>query len=75
MIESRDGLGNCLGRVLYLRGLSDAELASRVGISRAQLNRIRNGRAIPRVATAIALASALGCRVKDLFVLGPARRR
>jgi transcriptional regulator with XRE-family HTH domain len=75
MIESRDGLGNCLGRVLYERGLSDLDLATRVGISRAQLNRIRNGRAVPRVATAIALAAALGCRVKDLFVLRSTRTR
>jgi hypothetical protein len=45
MGEWHGGLGNCVGRVLYQRGLTDDELAARVGLSRAQLNRIRNGRA------------------------------
>jgi len=32
-------------------------------------DRIRNRRALPRVRTALALASALACRVADLFFL------
>jgi transcriptional regulator with XRE-family HTH domain len=75
MIDARDGLGNCVGRMLFLRGLTDDELADRVGLSRAQLNRIRNGRAVPRVRTAIALAEALQCRVRDLFHLVKPRAR
>ena len=65
----RLSLGNQLTRAIYRRTLTDAELATRAGISRAHLNRIRNGRVVPRVGTAIALASALGCRVHDIFYL------
>jgi transcriptional regulator with XRE-family HTH domain len=62
-------LANRLTRLAYRRRLTDAEIAGRAGISRAQLNRIRNRRAVPRVRTALALASALSCRVGDLFFL------
>ena len=62
-------LGNRLTRLAYRQRLTDAEVAARAGISRAQLNRIRNRRALPRVRTALALASALACRVADLFFL------
>jgi transcriptional regulator with XRE-family HTH domain len=62
-------LGNRLGRLAYGRGLTDRQLAARARISRAQLNRIRNGRAVPRRGTAMALAAALGCRVRDVFQL------
>lgn len=75
MIDARHVLGNCLGPLIYRTGVSETEIAARAGISRAQLNRIRNGRAVPRVATALALASVLRCRVKDLFYLKPARSR
>ena len=69
MHNPSEQLGNRLGRRIYQQALSDRQLAAQVGLSRAQLNRIRNGRAIPRLRTAVALASALGCRVKDLFYL------
>ena len=62
-------LGNRVTVLLYQRRMTDGMLAVRAGVSRAQVNRIRNGRAIPRVATAIALASALGCRVREVFYL------
>jgi transcriptional regulator with XRE-family HTH domain len=64
-------LANRLTRLAYRRRLTDAEIAARAGVSRAQLNRIRNRRAVPRVRTALALASALSCRVGDLFFLEP----
>ena len=75
-VKAHGALGNCIGRALYQRGLTDDELAVRVGLSRAQLNRIRNGRAVPRARTAVALAVALQCRVSDLFhlVKPPPRR-
>lgn len=62
-------LGNHLTRLCFECQLTDEALASRAGISRAQLNRIRNGRAIPRVKTAIAIAAAMRCRVRDAFFL------
>jgi DNA-binding XRE family transcriptional regulator len=54
---------------MYVARLTDAELAARAGVSRAHINRIRNGRATPRLDTAVALAHGLGCRVRDLFYL------
>jgi putative transcriptional regulator len=63
------GLRNRVGVAQYRTNLTDAALAARAGISRSQLNRIRNRRAVPNVATAIALARALRCRVRDLFEL------
>ncbi len=67
-------LGNRVGRRLHDAELSDLEVARRVGVTRAQLNRIRNGRVVPRVRTALALAAALRCRVADLFFLKAPRR-
>jgi len=69
MPARRRRLGNRLTQLAYRKRLTDAEVAARAGISRAQLNRIRNGRVLPRVRTALALASALACRVGDLFFL------
>ena len=69
MPPRRRRLGNRLTQLAYRERLTDAEVAARAGISRAQLNRIRNGRVLPRVRTALALASALACRVGDLFFL------
>jgi DNA-binding XRE family transcriptional regulator len=63
---------NTISRLAAAAALSDRELAARAAISRAQLNRIKNGRTLPRVDTAIAIARALGVRVRAIFVL---RRR
>jgi DNA-binding XRE family transcriptional regulator len=53
-------------------GLADGVLAARTGLTRAHLNRIKNGRVVPRVDTAIAVAQALCVRVDELYRL---RRR
>ena len=66
------------GMVTQRRSLGQrllADIAAQVGVSRAQLNRIRNGRAVPRLDTAIALAQCLGCRVSELFYLRSRRSR
>ncbi|GIW05981.1 MAG: hypothetical protein KatS3mg060_0786 [Dehalococcoidia bacterium] len=48
-------------------GLTQQELADRVGLSRQALNAIETGRSIPNTAVALRLARALGCPVEDLF--------
>jgi molybdate-binding protein/transcriptional regulator with XRE-family HTH domain len=53
------------------RGWSQAELAERAGISRAAVSAVEIQRLVPSVAAALALATALDCRVEELF--GPAR--
>lgn len=50
-------------------GLSQAELAARVGVSRQALIQIESGRQTPSTALALALARALRCAVEDLFRL------
>lgn len=71
---------NALGRLLAARGWSDVELAARAGLDRAHVNQLKNGRALPTVATALALARALEVEVAKIFppgwsaLRGPTRR-
>jgi molybdate-binding protein/DNA-binding XRE family transcriptional regulator len=53
-------------------GLTQAELASRTGISRTAVTAIEGRRLVPSVAAALSLAEALGCTVEDLFGKAPA---
>lgn len=48
------------------RGLSQADLADRVGVSRQQINRIERGHADPHLSTVRALSQALGVPLADL---------
>jgi putative molybdopterin biosynthesis protein len=52
-------------------GLSQAALATAVGITRQSLLAAERGRQVPSTVVALRLARALGCRVEDLFHLGP----
>jgi putative transcriptional regulator len=61
---------NALSRLLAARGWSDVELAARTGLDRAHLNQVKNGRAMPTVATALALARALEIDVATIFPSG-----
>ncbi len=66
---------NRVGRLQATRGWSDVVLAARAGLERAHLNQIKNGRTLPTVATALALARALGVPVAVLFPPGSCARR
>lgn len=50
-------------------GLTQADLASRVSVSRKTINTIENGVFVPTTVLALKLARALDCRVEDLFSL------
>ena len=50
-------------------GLTQAELAERVGVSRKTINTVENGVFIPSTLLALKLAKALKCKVEDLFFL------
>ncbi len=52
-----------------MRGLTQADLAERAGITRASVNAIEGGRMIPSIFLALKLASALDVSVDDLFSL------
>jgi transcriptional regulator with XRE-family HTH domain len=60
-------MATALSRLLAARGWSDAELAARAGLDRTHVNQLKNGRARPTVATALAVARALGVRVRVAF--------
>lgn len=52
-----------------MKGLSQQELARRVGLTRQAVSAIESGRYIPNTAVALRLAQVLGCRVEELFGL------
>jgi transcriptional regulator with XRE-family HTH domain len=66
---------NAIARLLAARDWSDARLAARAHLDRAHVNQVKNGRALPTVATALALARALGVPVAVAFPAGSASRR
>jgi len=68
-----DGLRNSLKDERARLGLTQAELAERVAVSRKTVNTVENGVFVPSTTLALKLARALGCRVEDIFQLeGPA---
>jgi len=60
--------GDAVRRARIVAGLTSAELAKAVGISRPMLSSIENG-AGTSVKTAHKLANALGAAFEDLFVI------
>jgi putative molybdopterin biosynthesis protein len=52
-------------------GFSQGELANRAGITRQAVSSIESNLYLPTTAVALRLASALDCRVEDLFSLAP----
>lgn len=66
-MANESGLENSVRDRRTALGWSQEELAARAGVSRAGLSAIEIGRLVPSVAASLAIASALGCRVEDLF--------
>ncbi|MFN0054585.1 MAG: substrate-binding domain-containing protein [Planctomycetales bacterium] len=64
---SSAGLQNHVKLYRAARGWSQLELARQAGISRTEVSAIEIERLVPSVATALALARVLGCRIDDLF--------
>lgn len=48
-------------------GLTQAELADRIGVSRKTINTVENGVFVPSTMLALKLAAALGRSVEELF--------
>src|SRR5213593_3643477 len=61
---------NAVAHLLAERGWTDAALAAGAGLDRAHVNQVKNGRALPTVATALAIARALGVSVAVAFPRG-----
>lgn len=62
-------LVNQLGKFRQAAGLTQAELAAEVSVSRKTINTVENGVFVPTTVLALKLARALNCRVEDLFSL------
>jgi putative transcriptional regulator len=64
-----EGLSNRLHQLRAERGLTQAALAGRVGVSRKTINTVENGVFVPSAMLALRLARALGCPVEAIFSL------
>ena len=64
-----DALGNRLRELREEQGLTQAQLADRIGVSRKTVNTVENGVFVPSTVVALKLARALGCAVEELFFL------
>lgn len=51
------------------RGITQAVLAERVGVSRQSINYIEQGTYAPSIALALRIAAELGERVDEIFIL------
>jgi len=60
-------LGSGIRALRHARGLTLGELSERTGISVSMLSMVERGQANPTVGTLIAVASALGVEMADLF--------
>jgi putative transcriptional regulator len=64
-----EGLGNRLRERREAKGLTQAQLADLIGVSRKTVNTVENGVFVPSTIVALKLAAALGCTVEELFFL------
>ena len=62
-------LGNRLKEARAEAGITQAELADLVGVSRKTINTVENGVFVPSTLLALKLAAALSVGVEDLFFL------
>ncbi len=65
-----DRLVTTLKEIREARGLTQAQLAEMVGVSRKTINTVENGVFVPSTVIALKLAAALGEPVEALFSLG-----
>lgn len=62
-------LGNALRRLRSEAGLTQAELAGAIGVSRKTINTVENGVFVPSTLLALRLAKALDTPVERIFWL------
>jgi putative transcriptional regulator len=66
---SEVSLLNSLKAARTAAGLTQADLADKVGVTRKTINTVENGVFIPSTVLSLKLAGALGTSVEDLFQL------
>jgi len=62
-------VGNNLKEIRTKLGITQAELAERVGVARVSIVSIEKGHFIPTVETALRIGKALGVPVEEIFWL------
>jgi putative transcriptional regulator len=62
-------LGTRLKEIRNERGLTQADLAELIGVSRKTINTVENGVFIPSTTLALSLAAVLNLRVEEIFFL------
>ncbi len=67
--QTNQDVSNHLKTFRIRKGLSQGELAARAGITRQAVSSIESNLYLPTTGVALRLASALACRVEDLFNL------
>jgi len=68
-VPDEERLTNRLKEERARLGLTQAELAARIGVSRKTINTIENGVFVPSTVLALKLARTLGTSVEALFAL------
>ena len=66
---SEERLGNHMKALRAQSGLTQAELAARVGVTRKTINTVENGVFTPSALLALKIARALQTGVEDVFYL------
>ena len=66
---SEERLGNRMKALRRDAGLTQAELAARVGVTRKTINTVENGVFTPSALLALKIARALGAGVEEVFYL------
>jgi molybdate-binding protein/DNA-binding XRE family transcriptional regulator len=74
LTDSPYSIVNHLKSFRQRKGLSQSELAALAGVTRQAISAIESNQYLPATGVALQLASALGCRVEDLFSLVPAEK-
>ncbi len=59
---------NRVGELRTSRGMSQGELANALGVSRQTINSIENGRYLPSLPLALAIARNFSQTVEDIFI-------
>ena len=68
-MSTADGLANRLRELRARNGITQAELAERVGVTRKTINTVENRVFVPSTILALKLAVALGVTVEEIFQL------
>lgn len=55
-----------MAQIRKVRGLTQAQLAERLGVAQRDISNYESGKIKPRIDTAQKIADALGCAVEDL---------